>query len=196
MAAPPRSLVTGATGFIGANLVRRLLRDGGEVHALAFHRDHTWRIDEIRNSARVHTGDLRDRDACRRLIEEIRPAWVFHCAVFGAYSWQTAVEQMVQTNMLGTIHLLEACRDLGVASFVNTGSSSEYGYKDHAPAESEPVEPNSEYAVTKAAATMYCRWLAGSSDMVVTTLRLYSVYGAWEDPGQIDPDADPKRHGR
>jgi dolichol-phosphate mannosyltransferase len=70
---------------------------------------------------------------------------------------------------------------------VNTGSSSEYGYKDHAPDEAEAVEPNSEYAVTKASATMYCRWLARSADMAVTTLRLYSVYGAWEDPGRLIP---------
>jgi len=183
----PRVLVTGASGFVGANLARRLVRDGAEVHVLAFHRDNTWRIEGLRGSARLHVGDLRDREACRRLVGEVRPEWVFHCAVYGAYSWQTSVEQMVQTNVLGTIHLLEASRDFGVASFVNTGSSSEYGYKDHATDEAEAVEPNSEYAVTKASATMYCRWLARTADMVVTTLRLYSVYGAWEDPGRLIP---------
>jgi dolichol-phosphate mannosyltransferase len=187
MPSAPRVLVTGATGFIGANLARRLLRHGAEVHLLAFHRDNTWRIEGLRDSAALHVGDLRDRDASRRLVDEVRPDWVFHCAVYGAYSWQTSVEQMVQTNVLGTIHLLEASRDFGVASFVNTGSSSEYGYKDHAPSEDEAVEPNSEYAVTKASASMYCRWLARSAGMVVTTLRLYSIYGPWEDPGRLIP---------
>ncbi|MEP6801146.1 MAG: SDR family NAD(P)-dependent oxidoreductase [Acidobacteriota bacterium] len=182
-----RALVTGAGGFVGANLARDLLRNGCEVHLLSHRNDQTWRIDGIRDHCTVVEGDLCDRESVARIVARSRPEWVFHCAVYGAYSWQESVERMVQTNVLGTVHLLQLCLAAGVESFVNTGSSSEYGYKDHAAAEDERIEPNSDYALTKASATMYCRMVAASADAAITTLRLYSVYGPYEDPGRFLP---------
>src|SRR5205085_91607 len=66
-------------------------------------------------------------------------------------------------------------------AFVNTGSSSEYGLKGHPPSEDDALTPNSRYAVGKAAATLYCTQAAVAADAPITTLRLYSVYGPWED---------------
>jgi dolichol-phosphate mannosyltransferase len=91
------------------------------------------------------------------------------------------------TNLVGTANLLEAAAAVGFEAFVNSGSSSEYGYKDHAPAEDELPEPNSIYAVAKAAATMYCRQRARRSGLPVTTLRLYSAYGPFEEAGRLVP---------
>ena len=182
-----RVLVTGATGFVGANLARHLLKEGCEVHVFVHRHDQTWRIDSIRNEIRLHEGDLCDRESASQIVLQAKPDQVFHCAVYGAYSWQESAERMVQTNVQGTMHLLQACLAAGVESVVNTGTSSEYGYKDHAPAEDEVLEPNSEYALTKALATMYCRWLAQEKGLAVTTLRLYSVYGPYEDPGRLIP---------
>ena len=182
-----RVLVTGATGFVGANLARRLLLDGCEVHLLTHQQDQTWRIDPVRGDVSLHEADLCDRDSVGRVVAEARPEWVFHCAVYGAYSWQSSVERMVQTNLLGTIYLIQACMRANVESFVNTGSSSEYGYKDRASAEDDWLEPNSEYALTKASSTMYSRWIARTTGFAISTLRLYSVYGPWEDPGRLLP---------
>jgi dolichol-phosphate mannosyltransferase len=70
---------------------------------------------------------------------------------------------------------------------VNTGSSSEYGFQDHPPAETEPLEPNSHYAITKVAATLFCRYTARSSGAHIPTLRLYSVYGPYEEPTRLLP---------
>jgi dolichol-phosphate mannosyltransferase len=75
----------------------------------------------------------------------------------------------------------------GFDGFVHTGSSSEYGFKDHAPHEDEHVEPNSDYAVTKAAATLYCRYVAQSRALNVTTMRVYSAYGPYEEPRRLIP---------
>jgi nucleoside-diphosphate-sugar epimerase len=60
--------------------------------------------------------------------------------------------EILTTNFLATVALVEACRAEGCEAFIHAGSSSEYGFKDHATLESEPVEPNSEYAVAKASA--------------------------------------------
>lgn len=180
-------LITGATGFVGANLARRLLREGCQVHLLVRQEHSTWRLQGIAGQVRLHQVELDDRPALDRLISQVRPEWIFHLAAYGAYSWQTELPQMIQTNITGTANLVEACARIGFAAFVNTGSSSEYGAKDHPPAEDEALEPNSHYACTKAAATLLCRYTARSRNLHLPTLRLYSVYGPYEDPGRLFP---------
>jgi UDP-glucose 4-epimerase len=180
-----RAIVTGASGFVGANLARRLLRDGHEVHLLLRQTHDPWRIDEILGDVAVHEADLGDKDRLESLVSAIRPDWVFHLAAYGAYSSQTDAHLMVQTNIVGTINLVQICIRTGFEAFVNTGSSSEYGFKENAPAETERLEPNSVYAVTKAAATHFCRYTARSTGARLATLRLYSVYGPYEEPTRL-----------
>ena len=88
---------------------------------------------------------------------------------------------------VGCSALVEACLRAGFEAFVNTGSSSEYGSKDHAPCETEWLEPNSDYAVSKACATQFCRYTAQSKHVHIPTLRLYSVYGPFEEPTRLLP---------
>jgi len=182
-----RVIITGATGFVGANLARRLLRDGHEVHLLVRPDHTTWRIAAIRAEVHLHEVDLADAAALAGVVGVIRPDWIFHLAAYGAYSWETDPARMVQTNFNGTMNLVEACLKTGFEAFVNTGSSSEYGFKDHPPSETEWLEPNSHYAVTKASATLYCRYTAQSRNVRLPTLRLYSVYGPYEEPARLIP---------
>jgi nucleoside-diphosphate-sugar epimerase len=182
-----RVIITGATGFVGASLARRLLLDGQEVHLLVRPLHSSWRIDEIRAEVRLHEVALKDAEALTETVGRIRPDWVFHLATHGAYASQTDLHRMVETNITGTINLVEACLRAGFESFVNTGSSSEYGFKDHAPAEDEALEPNSHYAVTKASATLFCRYSARAHQAHIPTLRLYSVYGPYEEPTRLVP---------
>jgi dolichol-phosphate mannosyltransferase len=182
-----RALVTGGTGFVGANLVRRLLSDGHEVHLL-LRRDHDpWRLAEIRGDVRVVVGDVADHDDVAAAVDVARPDWLFHLAAYGAYSTQTDPRRAVRTNVSGTIELLEAAAVRGFDAFVHAGSSSEYGHKDHAPREDELAEPNSAYAATKVAATAYCGYVARRAGARVATLRLYSAYGPFEEPSRLIP---------
>lgn len=182
-----RTLMTGGTGFVGANLVRRLLDDGHEVHLLVRPGYNPWRVEEVRGEVRLHLAHLHDADAVGRVVNTANPDWVFHLAAHGAYSWQTGAAEIVRTNYLGTVALADACVKHGVAAFINTGSSSEYGFKDYAPAEDALPDPNSHYAATKVAATHYCRFLARKRNVPIPTLRLYSAYGPYEEPARLLP---------
>jgi UDP-glucose 4-epimerase len=182
-----RVVLTGATGFVGANLAEKLLEDGHEVHILLRDGYKTWRIEHFFSHLHPHEINLLDRDKLDAEIQRIRPDWIFHLATYGAYSWQDNSTQAIHTNYLSTVNLIEACLKTGFEVLVNTGSSSEYGLKDHAPAENEYLEPNSYYAATKAAATIFCRYIAQRNNSPIFTLRLYSVYGAFEEPQRFIP---------
>lgn len=182
-----RVLVTGASGFVGANLARRLIREGYETHLLVRQSYQSWRLKEIAAEVRLHQAELRDRDSLRTVMAAIKPEWVFHLAVYGGYSTQTGVDRMVETNLLGSIALLDVCAEVGVEAFVQTGSSSEYGCKAHPAAEGEMLEPNSHYAITKAAATHYCQFVAKQRNVHAVTVRLYSIYGPYEEPTRFVP---------
>jgi UDP-glucose 4-epimerase len=182
-----RVVVTGATGFVGANLVRRLIADGQEVHALVRREYNDWRIRSLGGAIVLHSVDLRDAAALHDVLNQIRPEQVFHLAVYGAYPAQTDVAMMVQTNIVSTVNLVKASIRAGAQVIVNTGSSSEYGFRRTPPRESDPAEPNSAYAVTKLSATLLCRELARSYAVHIPTLRLYSVYGPFEEPTRLIP---------
>jgi dolichol-phosphate mannosyltransferase len=180
-------LVTGGTGFVGANLVRRLLADGHAVHCLVRPEHAGWRLADVRRDVELHRASLDDRSAVERAVRRAKPEWIFHLAAHGAYSWETDVDRILATNVLGTVNLVRAGLRTGFDAFVNAGSSSEYGFKKKAPSEREWVEPNSHYAVAKVAATHFCRLTAAREKAKIATLRLYSVYGPWEDPGRLMP---------
>ncbi len=136
---------------------------------------------------KVHILNLGDIDQVHAEVTTARPDWIFHLAAFGAYSSQTSLHQMVETNVIGTANLLDACVDVGFEVFLNTGSSSEYGIKNYAPNEDELLEPNSTYAISKAAGTHYCHYVARTRNLPLATLRLYSVFGPYEEPTRLIP---------
>ncbi len=180
-------LITGASGFVGNNLARFLLSRGHEAHLLLREGHAQWRLKDILGDVRVHIADLCDPDGLAEAVKSARPEWIFHLAAHGAYSSQIDAARIVQTNIMGAVNLVQACLRTGFEVFVNTGSSSEYGFKDHAPTEKEWVDPNSYYAVAKASATLFCRYTARSLGVRIPTLRLYSVYGPYEEPTRLMP---------
>jgi nucleoside-diphosphate-sugar epimerase len=179
--------ITGAAGFVGAALTRRLLTDGHEVHAIVKSTSAMWRLEAVKAHLRLHHVDLRDEAVLTELLKTIKPEVIYHLAAHGAYSHQSDADQIIQTNLLGSWNLLKATAAIDYLTFVNTGSSSEYGFKDSAMRETDYLEPNSYYSVTKGAQTLLCQLFSRAEQRSINTFRLFSAYGPLEEPSRLIP---------
>jgi len=181
--------LTGAAGFIGANLVERLVHEDVKIHLLLKKDSDTWRISHFLNLPKIviHYEDIQDKKEMSTLLSHVQPQVIYHLAAHGAYAQQNNPEEIFQTNIRGTLHLLEAVKNLPLELFVHTGSSSEYGFKDHPMSEAEVVSPDSFYAVSKATASQLCQLYAQKWQVPTVTLRLFSIFGPLEEPGRLMP---------
>lgn len=180
-------LITGASGFIGANLLRRLVTRNECVHIILRKEAKLWRIQDLLDKATVHEADLLDALSLRKIAAEVKPSVIYHLAAYGAYSQQSEPDKIIKVNILGTWNLLQAVSAIDYGLFVNTGSSSEYGFKKLAMKEADLLEPVSFYAVAKSSATLLCSYLAQSEKKPIVTLRPFSVYGPYEEPTRFIP---------
>jgi nucleoside-diphosphate-sugar epimerase len=180
-------VVTGATGFVGANICRHFLARKAQVIGIEGPSMQRWRLPDD-PSFRVVTVDLRDEGAVRRFLADAQPEVVINCAAYGAYSNQTNVPQVYEVNVNGVRHLLEGLRQVrGLRAFIQAGSSSEYGTNCAAPREDAPTWPDSHYAVSKVAAAATVRFYAAKYGVPGWVLRLYSIYGPFEDASRLIP---------
>lgn len=179
--------ITGAGGFIGTNLTKKLLKKNFYIHVLNRTENISWRLKAVANQITVHNGDITDYNSLRRALLKTKPDYIIHLATYGAYSFQTEIDKIISVNILGTKNLLEASKDIPYKCFINTGSSSEYGFKDRPMKESDFCDPVSYYGVTKLAATQICKVFARINDKPIVTLRLFSVYGPYENHTRFIP---------
>lgn len=179
-------VVFGAGGFIGANLVRTLLRYRSDVFAVTSKPFVPWRLDDVSPNHVLHCNIIK-KDQVENLFKKYRFQTIFDLAAYGAYSKQADVELIYETNFFGLLHLVEIASQFSIRAFVHAGSSSEYGLNAAAPKENAPLEPNSHYAVTKASAAQMIKFYGTIKDMPITNLRYYSIYGPYEEPDRLIP---------
>ena len=175
--------LTGATGFIGKELVQKLLGKRYDVHTLE--RYVTGRYSfEGRKDLVNHYGNLSDLPAIKNIIREVQPDYVIHLASISpvSFSYDHYIE-VAETNYVGTINLAEACyREVPhFKQFIMAGTSEEYGMtlKDRRKklTEDSPLHPNSPYAVSKVASDFYLRYMYEAYNFPFTILRPYNTYG-------------------
>ena len=179
-------LVTGAAGFVGANLFKTLASVRDDVYAVV-RRDKGWRLTEVKDE-RVIAVDLNDYAATKNLVTSVSPQTIFDCMAYGAYSFEKNASLIYQTNFQSIVNLMELLVEQPFAAFIHAGSSSEYGTNCAAPIEDSPCEPNSPYAVSKVAVASYLRFMGKQRSFPCVNLRLYSVYGQLEDTSRLFPN--------
>ena len=182
-------LLTGATGFIGANLTRRLIALGARVHALVRPGTNMWRLDDVASGLAIHRVDMSDRAGLSDAVQRAAPEIVFHLAADGAARHDAGATQLFATNVLGTLNLLDATEPLAYHRFVHIGGSSEYGPRAVPLRETDRLEPVTPYGASKAAATLAAQQYARAHGRPIAILRPFSVYGPWESTSRLIPTA-------
>ncbi|MEW6641280.1 MAG: NAD-dependent epimerase/dehydratase family protein [Pseudomonadota bacterium] len=179
-------LVTGASGFVGANLFHMVSRYRGDVFAVV-QRERNWRLRDA-DARQIAVADLNDLNAVKHLVDSTMPQTVFDCVAYGAYSFEKNTSLIYETNFLAAVRLIELLAQRPFAAYVHAGSSSEYGRNSAAPRETDTCEPNSDYAVSKIAVGSYLAYMGQSHQFPCVNLRLYSVYGPLEDTSRLMPN--------
>lgn len=185
-----RILITWWNGFVWANLVRKLVNLGYQnIFLILREWSNFWRISDILNRVTVKYCSLTDKEFLEKTINEIRPEVIYHLAAAWAYIWRDWkwVSDLFTTNVLWTINLLNACKDIWFEYFVNTWSSSEYWIKNHPIKEDEILEPNNEYWISKASAAMYCSFVGKKFSLPIYTFRIFSAFWPYEDKSRLIP---------
>jgi dTDP-glucose 4,6-dehydratase len=179
-------LITGAGGFIGSHLAEQLAREGAQVRAFVhYNARNDWGLlqalpPDVAAAVEVVPGDLKDPEALRSAAENIEV--IFHLGALIAipYSYRHPVD-VVQANVLGTLHVLNAARAAGVARLVHTSTSEVYGTARYAPIdEDHPLQGQSPYAASKIGADKLVESYVRSFDLPAVTVRPFNTYG----PGQ------------
>ncbi|WP_171974717.1 NAD-dependent epimerase/dehydratase family protein [Leptolyngbya sp. 'hensonii'] len=171
-----RVLVTGATGFVGGHLCDRLLELGAEVHGLA----RQAGMGDATSGWQPWSVDLRDREAVRQALHQIRPQIVYHLAGLVTARQDVAlVLPMLEHNLLGTIHLLLAATEIGCDRLILAGSSEE-------PDITMPI-PTSPYAAAKATASLYGQMFQKLYGVPVTIVKLFMTYGPRQEAAKLIP---------
>lgn len=186
-------LVTGGGGFIGSQLVERLVLAGAKVRAFV---RYTSRNDlgllylappEIRSEIEFVAGDLRDGLAVKKAVDGCD--YVFHLGALISipYSYLHPVE-VVETNILGTLNVLNACREGSIKRLIHTSTSEVYGTAQHVPMdESHPLQGQSPYSASKIGADMLAESFYNAYELPVVTLRPFNTYGPRQSARAVIP---------
>lgn len=186
-------LVTGADGFIGSHLTELLVEKGYEVRAFAFYNSfNTWGwLDtlpaSIMDHVEVFTGDIRDPNGVREAVKGC--AAVFHLAALIAIPFSYySPDSYVDTNIKGTLNVLQAARDFGTGRVLITSTSEVYGTARYVPIdEGHPYQGQSPYSATKIGADRLAESFYRSFSLPVTIVRPFNTYGPRQSARAVIP---------
>ncbi len=188
-----KALITGADGFIGSHLVEKLLRDGYAVKAFTYYNSfNSWGwLDtlpaEILRDVEIFAGDIRDPNGVRTAMQGVNT--VFHLAALIAipYSYHSP-DSYVDTNVKGTLNILQAARDLNVEKILVTSTSEVYGTAQFVPiTEAHPRQGQSPYSATKIGADAMADAYYRSFNLPVVTVRPFNTYGPRQSARAVIP---------
>lgn len=180
-------LVAGASGFIGANLFKMILKVRPDVFGLQQQQGKSWRLGEVPDE-KILAVNMNDSAAVRHMVNAIDPKTVFDCIAYGAYSFEQDPQRVYETNFLAITNLVSLLVERSISAFVHAGSSSEYGTHSAAPREDALCEPNSHYSVSKIATANFLTYMGKHRSFPCVNLRLYSIFGPLEDTSRLMPN--------
>jgi dTDP-glucose 4,6-dehydratase len=186
-------LVTGADGFIGSHLVEELVHQGDDVRAFVYYNSfNTWgwldqTSDHVRDHIEVFAGDVRDPHGVKSAVQGCDT--IYHLAALIAipYSYHSP-DTYIDTNVKGTLNVLQAARDLGVENVVHTSTSEVYGTAQFVPiSEEHPLQGQSPYSASKIGADQLAFSFYASFGVPVAIARPFNTYGPRQSARAVIP---------
>ena len=188
-----RILVTGSEGFIGSHLVEGLLKEGSKVRAFVLYNSfNSWGwIDTFSNSKikkiDVITGDIRDYHSVYSAMKGVDVVFNLAALIGIPFSYQSQ-DSYVDTNIKGTLNVLQAAKKLKIKKIIHTSTSEVYGTAQYTPIdERHPINPQSPYAATKASADYMALSFYSSFNLPVTILRPFNTFGPRQSARAVIP---------
>ncbi|MDP3940864.1 MAG: NAD-dependent epimerase/dehydratase family protein [bacterium] len=181
-------LIFGAGGFIGINLLQSLLLKRNDVFGVSKDPEKNRRllIAGISKKNLVQCDITKPRQV-EHIIRSLKPQTVFNLAAYGSYEKQNDTKKIYVTNLTAAVTILSLLKKQGFSAYLQAGSSSEYGQNSAGPLETARLYPNSHYAVSKVAMSFLAQYLGQIENLPILHLRLYSVYGPFEEPDRLIP---------
>jgi NAD dependent epimerase/dehydratase len=184
-------LVTGADGFIGSHLVEMLVKEGANVKALSLYNSFNywgWLEDvDCLDNIEILNGDIRDPHYCKAITKDIDI--IFHLAALIAipYSY-VAPTSYVDTNITGTLNIVQAALENNVSKVIHTSTSEVYGTAQYVPIdEKHPLQPQSPYSASKIGADNMAMSFYNSFELPVTIARPFNTYGPRQSARAVIP---------
>ncbi|MDD5425853.1 MAG: GDP-mannose 4,6-dehydratase [candidate division Zixibacteria bacterium] len=188
----PSALITGITGFAGSYLAEELLTHGYTVSGTVYNNEPTNNIKNIIKDLQLVALDILKPEKCRRVVNKIKPDYIFHLAAIASVSQSFKMERLTfNINFDGTLNMLEAARELpGLKKFIFIGSAECYGIfspPEKTLTENQPFNPISPYGVSKAAAEQVTRYYARHHQLPVGIARPFNHSGPRQNEHFVIP---------
>jgi len=184
-----RALVTGAEGFIGSHLCRKLILHGARLSAIVYPGALTHRLSDLKGKIDIYPVDIIDKAKVKKILTRSRPVKLFHLAanVDHCHSGKNA-GKIFTNNVIGTFNMMEAaCSLKNLSSFINTGTCEEYGAQQAPFKETMPEDPVSPYSASKVCTTHLAGLFHRNFKLPVVTLRPFLTYGPAQDANMFIP---------
>ena len=176
------------SGFIGSNLARELVKLWfSDVYLILREWSNTRRINDIMDKLKIKYGTLLDENFINHCVAEINPDIIYHLAADWVLKTQRSIVDIYKNNVIWTINLVSACLKNWFEYFINTWTNFEYLAKNTPSKETDFLAPNSDYAVSKAATTLYCSYIWKNYNVPIYTFRLFCVYWPYENKTRLIP---------
>jgi NAD dependent epimerase/dehydratase len=193
MKSDSRILVTGADGFIGSHLTETLVRQGFKVRAFVYYNSfNSWGwLDQCANDVKgkfeVFSGDIRDPHGVKNAMKGCDAVLHLAALIGIPYSYHSP-DTYVDTNIKGTLNILQAARELGVSRIIHTSTSEVYGTARFVPiTEDHPLQGQSPYSASKIGADQLAFSFYSSFDLPVVTIRPFNTYGPRQSARAVIP---------